>query len=53
MSNYSVMETLKLKQVAKLAETEAAKARLTEKNKAAAREQLLRMQVYLARVSTK
>lgn len=53
MSNYSLMEALKLKQAAKLAETEAVKAKLLEKNKAAAREQLLRMQVYLARVSTK
>jgi hypothetical protein len=47
------METQKVQKAAKEAAAAAAKAKLTEKNKAAAREQLLRMQVYLARVSTK
>ncbi len=53
MSHFSLMEQFRLQKAAKLAAAEAAKAKLTEKNKAAAREQLLRMQVYLARVSTK
>lgn len=53
MSHFSLMETQKVQKAAKEAAAAAAKAKLTEKNKAAAREQLLRMQVYLARVSTK
>lgn len=53
MSNFSLVETQKVLKAAKLAALAESKAKLTEKNKAAAREQLLRMQVYLARVSTK
>ena len=53
MSNFSPLEALALKKTAKEAALATAKAKLTEKNKAAAREQLLRMQVYLARASTK
>lgn len=53
MSNYFPMEALALKKAAKLAEAAAARKKLEEKNKEAAREHLLRMQIYLARVSTK
>lgn len=53
MSHFSHLETQKLMKAAKEAALASSKAKLTEKNKAAAREQLLRMQVYLARVSTK
>lgn len=53
MSNYSLMEALALKKAAKLAEAAATHKKLEEKNKEAAREHLLRMQIYLARVSTK
>jgi hypothetical protein len=53
MSTYSPMEALALKKAAALASQKATQKRLEEKNKEAAREHLLRMQVYLARVSTK
>lgn len=53
VSNYFPMEALALKKAAKLAEAAAARKKLEEKNKEAAREHLLRMQIYLARVSTK
>lgn len=54
MSRYSLQETQQLQMAAKkAAETEAAKERLTQRNKEAAREQLLRMQVLLARMSPK
>jgi hypothetical protein len=47
------MEALALKKAAVLASQKATQKRLEEKNKEAAREHLLRMQVYLSRVSTK
>lgn len=53
MSNFSQMEVLRMVQAAKLAAVAEAKAKLAEKNKAAAREQLLRMQVQYARHFTK
>jgi hypothetical protein len=53
MSNYSPMETLKLAQAAKVAALAENQAKLVEKNKAAAREQLLRMQIQYTRQSPK
>ena len=53
MSNYSLQEHLAAKQAAKQAELLVARKKLADKNKEAAREHLLRMQVYLSRVSTK
>ncbi len=53
MSQFSPLQQMQLQQVAKKALQDQTKAILMQKNKDAAKEQLLRMQVMLTRMSTK